>query len=167
MPVADPLAWAFSQAGIQAAREFLSAGQRIEGMIGLRLSRLEAVRSRARKVTRALDTAAVMSGYRGDPVGDAACRLAEMEDELLQDYHKLLEKQKEIQQVIDEIPDDYQRMVLELRYLQGISMLGIARRLNYDERTIQRIHHKALIQTAMRLASRGMMGEEDGGRENN
>jgi len=60
--------------------------------------------------------------------------------------------QNEINHLISDIPDDYQKMVLDLKYLQGISMVGIAQRLNYDERTVHRIHEKALRQVALRLA---------------
>lgn len=152
MTPAEKLAWAETKEGVHAAREFLSGGQQIEAMIGLRLARLEKLRDHARRVTRAVEASCGRSGFRGDAMAEAVADTVAMEKELLQDYHNLLDKQKEIQQVIDRIPDDFQRMVLELRYLQGISMLGIARRLNYDERTVQRIHHKALSQVAVRLA---------------
>ena len=145
------LSWAASREGMQAAREYLSSAQRLDAMIALRLSRLDMLRDRARQITRAIEPR-IRTRNRGDLMANAASDAVDMEEELLRDYARLLKMQKEIHQLISDIPDDYQKMVLDLKYLQGVSLVGIARRLNYDERTVQRIHEKALQQAALRLA---------------
>lgn len=151
MPSVDAMAFANSREGIMAAREYLSAAQRLDNIIALRLSRLEMLRDRAMKITRAIESRPKRN-QAGDLLANAACDAIDVEEELMMDYAKLLAKQNEINQLISEIPDDYQKMVLDLRYLQGVSMIGIAQRLHYDERTVQRIHEKALRQVALRLA---------------
>ena len=145
------LSWAASREGMQAAREYLSSAQRLDAMIALRLSRLDMLRDRARQITRAIEPW-IRTRNRGDLMANAASDAVDMEEELLRDYARLLKMQKEIHQLISDIPDDYQKMVLDLKYLQGVSLVGIARRINYDERTVQRIHDKALQQAALRLA---------------
>ena len=151
MPPVDAMAFASSKEGLKAAREYLSSAQRLDNIIALRLSRLEMLRDRAAKITRAIEYRPKRN-QAGDMLANAASEALDVEEELMFDYARLLAKQNEINQLISEIPDDYQKMVLDLKYLQGVSMIGIARRLNYDERTVQRIHEKALRQVALRLA---------------
>jgi len=145
------LSWAASREGMQAAREYLSSAQRLDAIIALRLSRLDMLRDRARQITWAIEPR-IRTRNMGDLLANAASDAMDVEEELLMDYARLLQKQNEINHLISDIPDDYQKMVLDLKYLQGISMVGIAQRLNYDERTVHRIHEKALRQVALRLA---------------
>lgn len=163
MPPIEAMQFANSREGIREAREYLSAAQRLDNIIALRLSRLEMLRDRAKKITQAIDYAPRRKAA-GDTLANAASEAMDIEEELMFDYARLLARQNEINQLISEIPDDYQKMVLDLRYLQGVSMVGIARRLNYDERTVQRIHEKALRQVALRLAMWDKEPEKRGSR---
>lgn len=136
-----------SKEGQDHARAYLSSAKPLEALIGLKLSRLDVVRAQGQRVTRAMDSLPA-GGGRGDKVGDAAVTLADMEDELLADYHRLIERQSELAHHIRRIPDAAARTVLELRFLHGLSMQGIAFRMEYDVRQVQRIQKRGLERIA-------------------
>lgn len=152
MTETDILAFARSKAGLAAAREFVSGAHYLDNLIAMRLSRLDAVRSRATQVGRAL-SGMPGSGNIADRMGDAAAELADLEQELLADYHALLAKQKEIGAAIRRIPDERYAMVLEMRYLQQRPFPRIAIALSYDERQIYRFHEKGLRHIAAQIAA--------------
>ena len=146
----EALMYAKSPEGLQAARQFLSAATRLDGMIALRLSRLDALRARGERITQSL-SGLKSSGY-GDKVGEVAAELADQEKALLAEYKELLERQKEIARVIARVPDDQQRMVLEMRYLHSLSFVAISMRIPCDERQVYRYHNRALSHVALQLA---------------
>lgn len=147
----DVLSFMHSREGQRQAQAYLSSARQLEALIALRLARLDELRARGERVTRALDGMPGGSGL-GDRVGHAAAALADQEELLLEDYHKLLAKQAEIHNTIHHIPRPLQRAVLEMRYLQGLSMIGIAHRLSYDVRQVQRLHHEGLCHVAGQIA---------------
>lgn len=151
MTVEEAYAFIRSPQGLAAARDYLSAALRLDAMIALRLSRLDAARARGERVTRALDALAG-GGGAGDRVGEAAADLADQEAALLADYHALLKQQKEIGAAIARVPEDRQRMVLEMRYLQGLPFFRIAMTLHYDERQVYRLHERGLRHVAAQIA---------------
>lgn len=148
------MVYAKSPEGMQAAREYLSAANRLDGMIALRLARLDQIRARGEKITQSLSVLRG-SGY-GDKVGEAAAELADQEQALLKDYGELLRRQKEIQEVIRRVPDEQQQMVLEMRYLQNLSFVAIAMRIHCDERQAYRYHSRGLAHVALQLAREKM-----------
>ncbi|MBQ2976138.1 MAG: sigma-70 family RNA polymerase sigma factor [Clostridia bacterium] len=141
-----------SSAGMAMARDFLSGALHLDNIIAMRLARLDVVRNRATKVNRVL-TGIPGSGQYSDLLGETAAELADLEAELLQDYHQLLQRQREIDAAIRRIPDERQRAVLEMRYLQQKSFAHIAIRLSYDERQIYRLHAKGLRHIAAQMAA--------------
>ena len=148
----EKMEFARSREGLQAARDYLSAALRMDNLIAVRLSRLDQLRSRGKSISLLLDS--VQSGSVSDRVGDTAAELADQEEALLRDYRELLRLQKEIGDVIASVPWDEPRMILELRYLQRLSMVAISMKLHYDERQVYRLHQKGLAHVAFQLAEK-------------
>ena len=153
MTLEEALIYAKSPEGMQAARAFLSAAARLDGMIALRLARLDRLRTRGEKMTQSLN-GLKGSGY-GDKVGEAAAELADQEKALLAEYKELLKRQKEIAVAIARVPDEQQQMVLEMRYLHSLSYVAISMRIHCDERQAYRYHNRGLVHVAMQLALDG------------
>lgn len=55
-----------------------------------------------------------------------------------------LERLAELEDVIDELDNFEFKMVLYLRYIYGLKWMDVAERMHYGERTVRRIHSKAL-----------------------
>lgn len=136
-----------SKEGQIRARAYLSSAKPLEALIALHHARMDRLRQQAAGLTRALDAMPGRGGH-SDRVGNAAAELADLEEQIVRDYHLLMERQSELTHVVRNIPDDRERAVLEMRYLHGLSMLGIAHRLGYEVRQIQRIHHQGLARVA-------------------
>ena len=158
MTAENIFAFSQSKAGLLAAREYLSGAMHLDNLIAVRLSRLDLVRSRATRVTRMLDGMPGSVQY-SDLLGETTAELADLETELLQDYQRLLQRQKEIDAAIRRIPDEEQRAVLEMRYLQQKSFASIAIRLSYEERQIYRLHKKGLCHIAAQMAAGEILWE--------
>ena len=150
----EALIFSRSQAGQQAARNYLSAVHVLDNAIALRLSRLDALRAQGERITQALG--GIRGCGYGDKVGEAAAELADQEAALLEDYQRLLGCQREIGDVIRRVPDETAKLVLEMRYLQNLSFVAIAMRVHCDERQAYRYHKRGLEYVAFQLALDGL-----------
>lgn len=77
-------------------------------------------------------------------VEDGVCAFADICADIEREAEKLRGIISETRTVIDRLTDSVQREVLELRYLNGLRWEDIARRMRYDDRSVRRIHLKAL-----------------------
>ncbi len=125
--------------GIARARELLSSALRLDAMIALKLARLDALKARAEK-------ARIVPGLSEETEQGL------LEQEILEEYRALMARQRRIQALLSRMPDERQRTVLELRYLQGLPFFRIAMQLHYDERQIYRYHRAGLRYLAVLTA---------------
>lgn len=146
------MAYAESAAGQTAAQNYLYEMQNIDNRVALRLARLDAFREKNRQIVRSLYADGDVPGQE-----EITARLTEMETELRAEYHALLERRKQTKETIRRIPNETQRTVLEMRYIEGLPFFRIAMAMNYDERTVYRLHRKALTRTALYLLESGQI----------
>ena len=106
--------------------------------------RLQRLRSKAEKMTTSFSDAPGGSGP-GDRVGEYAALIIDMETAILQDSKDMWQTIKETEILIGTLDDYQERLVLQLRYCDCRPWLDIALSLNYDVRTIYRIHGRALM----------------------
>ena len=144
-----------TDAGIAQARKALSSALPLERLIALKLARLDQLRARRDQLRRRLQI------HTAD---ESLPDLEALERDVLQDYAALLKLQAEIQARIRLVPDDSQRAVLEMRYLNGAPFFRVAMAIHYDERTVYRLHRAGLRMIAALLARDGLLppGEENG-----
>ena len=106
--------------------------------------RLQRLRSKAEKMTTSFSDAP--GGYgTSDRVGEYAALIIDMETAILQDSKDMWQTIKETEILIGTLDDYQERLVLQLRYCDCRPWLDIALSLNYDVRTIYRIHGRALM----------------------
>ena len=127
-----------TDAGIARARKALSSALPLERLIALKLARLDRVREEEKRL-------------RSVGGGAAAGDIRHLEEELLADYHALTRRRENVQRLIDRIPDERHRAVLEMRYLEGLPFFRIAMNLHYDERQIYRYHRAGLLHAALQM----------------
>lgn len=147
-------AYAESPAGRAKAQNYLYEMQNIDNMVALKLARLDDFREKHQRVVRSLYA---IDGEPVDREDETVRQLTEMENDLRAEYHALLERQRQTKETIRQIPNELQRTVLEMRYIEGLPFFRIAMAMNYDERTVYRLHRKALTQTALYLLESGQI----------
>lgn len=143
MTAEERFAYCRSNKGLRAAREILSGYGRLDAEIAVKLSRIDRAREQAKRLAALPDRAKAQEASR--------C-LAELEKELLRDYAALTERQKEIEKIIGQVPNERARTVLEMRYLAQQPFFRIAMRMHYDERQIYRYHRQGLQYAALLTA---------------
>lgn len=126
-----------SPEGEQTARNFLGAFLHLDALMAVKLARLDHMRALNRRL---------------HPDGDTPPDIREAEQAVEKDYHELARRQKAIEAAIRLVPDERQRAILEMRYLEGMPFFRIAMALNYEERQIYRLHKAALRHVAVQLA---------------
>lgn len=89
----------------------------------------------------------------GEPISSDAQVLNAMErrDRLLARKNDLLVLQKEIEQVIESLPEPLHRELLTLHYVHGIRFWKIETTMNYSKRQLIRLHMAALTAVAERI----------------
>ena len=150
----EKLAYAKSSAGRTKAQNYLYEMQNIDNMVALKLARLDDFREKHQRVVRSLYA---IDGEPVDREDETVRQLTEMANDLRAEYHALLERQRQTKETIRQIPNELQRTVLEMRYIEGLPFFRIAMAMNYDERTVYRLHRKALTQTALYLLESGQI----------
>lgn len=76
-------------------------------------------------------------------------KILQMEAEINREIDRLVALKEQIRSVIAAVPDSNERLVLRLRYIQGLTWEQIGLEMNANERTIRRWHGKALLHIAI------------------
>ena len=123
-------------------KEYLSRYRRLN----LRINSLIEEQQRTREL--AMSVSAPMSGggghSSGDRIGKIIAKLVDLENEINSDIDRLISLRKEVESIIDGVPDETQRQLLRLRYINGKTFEQIAVEMHYSWRHIIRIHGDAL-----------------------
>lgn len=76
------------------------------------------------------------------------CAIIIVKDSISQNLILFEEKYKKVHKVLSMFDDIKMQMIMEYRYLQGMPWAQIAEKTGYSERSLYRIHNKALDLTA-------------------
>lgn len=124
---------------IQAKKDYLMQARRIDERINAKLLEYEALRTIAERMTKPLTG---MPRHAGN--NDTLAKLADMGRDIDNDIDRLVEIKLEIRRAIKSVRDVHLRAVLESYYLTANSWQQVAETLNYSERTVARMHERAL-----------------------
>lgn len=104
--------------------------------------RIEALRETLERTTPQLD--GMPHGSDGsDKMATITASIVDLEKKLDQRRVNCELEMQIAETVIDTLPDQ-QRLVMRLRYIEGLSWKQVAEKSNYDKRHCQRIHKRAL-----------------------
>lgn len=81
-----------------------------------------------------------------DRIGEITARIVDLEREINEDIDRSIDVQRGILSAISTVPDERLRHLLELRYINCLTLEEIARRMDYSYKQICRLHGKALLQ---------------------
>lgn len=126
------------------AKEYLNQARWLDQQIQAKLLRYEQMRVLVEKCTASSGTGG--GGSRDvHSLEKSICKLIDFGRELDEEIDLLITKRKEIDRVIQSVPDYKQRMVLEYRYQCSLPFSAIAKKLHVSERYAQILHDNALL----------------------
>ena len=141
------------------AKEYLSRAYRIDQRINAKLMRISELRALAQKCTVAYGCERVAHTRNVASLEDSVMKIMEAEKELDAQIDLLVDTKKEIEGVIERVPDADCRLLLEMRYLAMESWTEIARQMNTYRMRVYRLHDKSLELVAEVLQQKGVCAD--------
>ena len=130
------------------AKEYLSQYKGLNGSINAKLEQVGELRRKAQTVSSGSSDGAHSSTPR-DRIGEITARIVDLEREINEDIDRSIDLQREIRAAIATVPDEHLRHLLELKYINCLTLEEIAVRMGYCYMQICRLHGKALTAVKM------------------
>ena len=109
------------------------------------LREIERLRESITGTTQALKQDVVTGGGASDRLGATVAKIVDAEEALRPVLAEIAQSVGEIMAAIDSVPDEMQKTVLTLRYIECLSWEDIQERIGYERTQTLVIHGKALI----------------------
>jgi hypothetical protein len=109
------------------------------------LREIERRRESATGTTVRLKEINVQSGGASDRMAEDVARIVDDETSLGDALQEIAKRLREILQAIESVPDEMQKTVLTLRYIEGHDWIAISEKINYEERMTFILHGKGLV----------------------
>lgn len=132
----------------QAKIEWLKRYTRLDQEINRKCEELSRWKSRATKVTSSMSLAPG-GAKEGNQIPDTVEKIISLESEIDADIDELLLARGEIEKAIKSVPNGTLRLLLEHRYIDGMTWEQVAVEMNYNYRWVLRLHGKAIAQLAI------------------
>lgn len=106
---------------------------------------IERLRESLTGTTVQLKADVVSTSGAGDRMGDTVARIVDAEEALRPALAEIAKQIADIMSAIESVPDEMQKTVLTLRYIEGRDWISISERIGYEERYTFTIHGRALV----------------------
>ena len=106
---------------------------------------IERLRESLTGTTVQLKSDVVSTSGAGDRMGDTVARIVDAEEALRPALAEIARQIADIMAAIESVPDEMQKTVLTLRYIEGRDWISISERIGYEERYTFTIHGRALV----------------------
>ena len=126
------------------AKEFLNRGYHLEQRINAKIAQLNALHDLAQKCTSVITGMPVGKNTSASRMEETVAKIIDCENDLTAIIDELVDTKKEIAEAIETLPSVDQRLVMEMRYLGYKSWEDIAATMFCTDRTVFRLHGKAL-----------------------
>ncbi|MEA4969930.1 MAG: DUF1492 domain-containing protein [Candidatus Pelethousia sp.] len=127
------------------AKTFLERAGRLDLKIDVKLEQVEHLRSLAYKVTSVIrENPGSSGGTPKSALEDAVIKLVMAENMLNADIDRFVDMKRELAEMLEGIPDEEERLLLNLRYLCLNRWEDIARKMNLSLRSVYRLHRIAV-----------------------
>lgn len=134
---------------VDDAKAFLNQAYCAKKRIAALKSRLDYWQRLAESTTLELRPDAAFSSLPGKKVETCACNIVTLKNELLDEIADLCLRERTVAKAIsDAVKDPTLRVVLELRYLNGLTFCEIATRMSFSSRWVQELYNRALAEFA-------------------
>lgn len=126
------------------AKAYLEQARNINLQIDSKLEQVSALWQLATKASSALSPVPPSGTPNTHRLEETIARMMDMEHEVDEAIDGLVELKADIMKAISRVPDDRERVVLELRYLAFKDWAAIAEMLRLHIRQVYRLHEEAL-----------------------
>ena len=131
-------------------RMYLGQYRQLDAKITRLLEEQRAWREKAMHMTPVLTP--VPGGKEGGSTQRPIDKVLAMEGDINAAIDTLVDLRRDIQGAIDKVPDENLRLLLEYRYIDGLTFEQIAEKLHYGYQWVYKLHRKALDEMALREA---------------
>ena len=125
-------------------KEYLSRYRDLGQSIDAKRAQLQRLREQAVQITQAIRPDRVQSSGDPDRLSGAVARIADAAADLEPQILQREAVRREIEAAIEKVPDGAQRVLLEYRYLAGLTWEEIAVRMHYSYQWVCILHGRAL-----------------------
>lgn len=125
------------------AKDFLMRPAQLDCNIDNTATEILKLRSQAEKINAVLSPVVGGKGVNKD-FSAVVDRIIELEAKLKQMTAEWIKVTKEVQTVIEMLPDPKKRTVLHKRYPEGKTLVQIAGEMNYTEQYVRKLHSEAI-----------------------
>lgn len=129
-------------------KEYLSQYKDLNDSINAKLEQVAEFRRKAQTVCSG-SSGGTHSSTPYDRIGALTAKIVDLEQEINEDIDRSIDLQREIRTAIAAVPEARLRTLLELRYLNCLTLEEIAVRMGYCYMQICRLHGKALTAVKM------------------
>lgn len=128
------------------AKQYLRQAYRLNDLINSDLAELEQLKVLSTSVSSPNLSGMPSSGTRKQeaPFVNAVMKIIELEKVIDAEIDRLVDLKKEIRDVINKVPDNNQKLVLKLRYIQFLKWESVAAEMDLSLKQVHRIHNEAL-----------------------
>lgn len=128
------------------AKQYLRQAYRLNELINSDLAELEQLKVLSRSVSSPNLSGMPSSGTRKQeaPFVNAVMKIIELEKVIDAEIDRFVDLKKEIRDVINKVPDNSQKLVLKLRYIQFLKWESVAAEMDLSLKQVHRIHNGAL-----------------------
>ena len=116
------------------------------------LREIERLRESLTGITAPLKDDPVQSSGATDRMADTIARIVDAEEALAPALDEINCRIREILAAIDSVPDEMGKIVLTMRYIEGLDWISVAQKVGYEERQTFVIHGRALMEVNRWLA---------------
>ena len=115
---------------------------------------------RATQCTQKLKAVSVTGGGAGDKVADAVIKIADSTEQLKGVLRQIDADLAEILRAIESVPEEVQKTVLTLRYIEGLDWMAIQERLHFEKTYTLIIHGRGLWHVKQWMGAKGLLDDE-------
>lgn len=133
------------------AIELLAEYVRLRKRIRLLQSQINAKRELAEALSGWPEGDRVQSSHDPDKIGRAVAELADREAELLEMETEAIERMDMIESLLREMENPDGALVIQYKYIRGMSWDDVAESMNYSTRWVQELKRKAIKEIDRRL----------------
>ena len=112
---------------------------------------------RAVSITQAPKDVRVQCGGMYDRIAEDVAMITDAAEQLRDVERKAQEALEDILKAIEAVPDEMQKTVLTLRYVEGLGWFTVAERMNYEIANVYLIHGRALMNVKQWMNERGLL----------
>lgn len=123
--------------------EWLKSYRALDAKIESLTEDLQVWNARATKITATISQEPKASSS-GDQLQRCVDKICELREEISREMDKLRQCRQQIEAAIQTLDDERYRDLLWYKYIEGISLLLVAERMNLSWRWVQELHKKAV-----------------------